>query len=275
MRTLNSKKSLIRLRINSQLIKSICVAIILFVATISQAGTLYLADGTNLYEINTATAAKTYVAPGPCDGLALSPNSNIYLYCTQSLEGEGGILFSLFRDGSNPHLVTMINGDADRGLAYNTNDGLLYGTDNQSFGTIDPQTGLFSALTSPSTEPECLAADPNNNLIFGVDGGESLISYDIGTDSWSTVGVTSVNDGGKGGLAFDPITNILYFINRDGELFTIDPTNADTTFIGTVPDVDYFVGLTYVPLLEGDMEPDGDVDGDDLHKFAINFGKTY
>lgn len=225
------------------------VSVMLLIATEVEGGTLYLADGSNLYTVDTVTLERTFVGPAPCDGLALSPDPS-RLYCSMSGNGayEGiGFLYSTDLGYRCACFLTVIEGDADRGLAYNASNSQLYGTDNLSFGMINPATGKFTELASPPEEPESLAADPINNLIYGMDRGENLIVYDIASDQWSTVGPTGVNDGGKGGLAFDPVFNILYFGERDGDLYRIDPlaTPPTATLIGTILGDDSSIGLAY------------------------------
>ena len=100
-------------------------------------------------------------------------------------------------------------------------------------------------MASPLTEPESLAADPTRGVIYGVDRDEQLIAYDIAMDSWAVVGATGVASGGKGGLAYDPALDVLYFSDTDGNLYTIDPATALATPVGVIDTVEHFVGLTY------------------------------
>lgn len=227
-----------------------CGVLALFSAQAVHGGILYLADGSNLYSIDLVTAEKTFVGPAACDGLALSPNPSSFLYGTSSGTGsyEGrGFLHTVVPSSGSVHFKVLVEGDADRGLTYNFSNGMLYGTDNRSFGSISPETGEVSALSAPSTEPECLAVDPITSVVYGVDRDEGLIAYDISTDTWSYVGLTEVTDGGKGGLAYDPVTNLLYFSNTDGDLYSIDPASLETVSMGKIDGIESFVGLTYIP----------------------------
>ncbi|MBW1787886.1 MAG: IPTL-CTERM sorting domain-containing protein [Deltaproteobacteria bacterium] len=223
-------------------------------------GQLYLSTGSigaqgSLYMVDTDTAATTYVGPADGDGLALSGAPQTFLYNSLSLtdDPDTGRLSRAETNGSGATQLTIIQGDADRGLAYNTSNGLLYGTDNEWFGIINPSTGAFTPLKSPAEVPigkeaEALAADPNNNRIYGLtnDSPAYLIFYNIATDTWSEVGQTGNIDGGKGGLAFDPTSNILYGADNDGHLYRINPATAEDTFIGHT-EIDTSVGLTFVP----------------------------
>ena len=223
-------------------------AVLLLMAFQAQAaGTLYLVDegGNSFYTVNTGTAATTLVGAGDCDALALSPFPSIFLYCAVS-GVTTGTLYQLALDGSGLTLLTTIFGDADRGLAYNTSTSLLYGTDNSVFGSINPGTGAFTALAAPPEEAESLAADPNNNLIYGLGTNNNLIVFNVIAGSWSTVGPTGVI-GSKAGLAFDPTSNTIYAIETQGDLYSINPATASATFIGNAG-IDSNVGLTFAPL---------------------------
>ncbi len=232
------------------LISFAMVSVLLLMTTQAQAvasGTLFLMDdvGDNsLYTVNTTTAALTLVGPGGCDGLAPSEDPTNFLYCANNVPN----LFTVATDGSGLTFVAPIGGDANRGLAFNTSNGMLYGTDNQVFGTIDTTTGAFSPLASPPEESEALAADPNNNLIYALerDDNGDLMVYDIGANTWGIIGPTGVADGVQAGLAFDPITNILFAADRDGGLYRINPSNGETVFIGDTG-IDDPVGLAFVP----------------------------
>lgn len=212
-------------------------------------GTLYLADSDeeaeSLYTVNTTTAGVTYIGSGDCEGLALSPDPSIFLYCIYDNS-------QLMQISTSTGGTTDVGGspDGDRGLAYNTATGILYGSDNFNFGTIDQATGAFSALANPPNEDtEALAADPNNNLVYGLDNRDDLVVYNVGTASWSTVGTTGISDADDAGLAFDPNANILYAVDQDGILYSIDPADASTTTIGDtgLGGEPLDVGLTFLP----------------------------
>lgn len=215
------------------------------------AGELFLVDESGLFVVDPGSAMKTLVGPGACDGLALSPEPSRYLYCSKSRETSNGFLYALHTDGSAMTYVTTIQGDADRGLAFNTATGLLYGTDNGDFGTIDPATGTFTLVSDLDLlglpEPESLAADPVNNLIYGVDLDEGLLVYDVGADQWNRPGGVGIANGEKGGLAYDPDSSLLYFIETDGDLYSIDPGDLTTVHLGNVTDMDEHAGLAFLP----------------------------
>lgn len=225
------------------------VSVLLLMSAQARAqGTLFLVDdsenGNTLYTVNTNTAVLTFVGEGNCDGLALSDNPSNFLFCSNSDQD----LFRIATNGSGLTFVAPIGGDADRGLAYNTSTGMLYGTDNSVFGSINTTTGAFSQLADPPEESEALAADPDNNLIYALerDDNGDLMVYDIATNTWSVVGPTEVANGTQAGLAFDPTANVLFAADKDGGLYRINPLNGATIFIGETG-IDEALGLTFVP----------------------------
>ena len=228
------------------------ILVVVVIASLSTAvhlqanGTLYLVDGTNLYTVDVGTAALAVVGPAFDDGLAPSDNPSSYLF----IASQEPALYALPRNGTAQVLIAPIGGDGDRGLAYNMKTGMLFGTDNQSFGSIDTVTGAFTALASPPTETECLAADPGRNLVYGLDTDiEDLMAYDVAGDTWSVIGPTSVANGGKAGMAYDPEGDVIYVADREdtGNLYSVNPVTGATTHIGVTGADSSFYGLTFVP----------------------------
>lgn len=178
------------------------------------------------------------------DGLAPS-QIRTHLYSTD----DSPSLYSVPVDGTPQSFIASIGGDANRGLAFNVKTGILYGTGNGVFGSIDPLTGGFTPLASPPSETECLAADPNRNVVYGLETDiEDLMAYGVATNIWSIVGPTTVENGDKAGLAYDPDLDVIHAADRDGtgNLYSIDPVTAATTWIG-ITDVDSsFYGLAFV-----------------------------
>ena len=226
---------------------ALAIAAILFMAgRVSAEGTLYLIDGVNLYTVDTTTAAVTLIGAAFEDGLApTGPGASLY-----STDEDLNSLYSLPVDGTPQTFLATIGGDANRGLAFNTATGVLYGTDNGVFGSIDPATGDFMPLQSPPSETEALAADPNRNVVYGLDTDiEDLMVYDVATDMWSVAAPTGVENGGKAGMAYDPEADLLYVADRDGtgNLYSVDPTTGATTWIGPTDVDSSFYGLAFVP----------------------------
>jgi DNA-binding beta-propeller fold protein YncE len=223
-------------------------------STTAAQGTLYMVDEENLWIVDYQTASKSLVGPGQCDALAPSPQPTDFLYCAVSLE-KGGNLYSLDLGGGGLTWLALIDGDGDRGLAYNSANGVIYGADNVSFGSINPVTGDFTRLADPPPEPEALAADPNRNLVYALDESKNLIAYDIDLDVWLNLGLTGVGSEGKAGMAYDPLGDYIYFMETGGDLYRINPVNGFTELVGTVDGVDSFTGLAFVPLQESEVVP--------------------
>ncbi|MBS3951798.1 MAG: hypothetical protein KGZ88_02490 [Methylomicrobium sp.] len=202
-------------------------------------GALYLGDPVDsLYSVNTTTAGVSFIGAGECEGLAPSGDSS-FLYCVNNND-------TLYTIATATGVRTIVgsmggaNSTGDRGLAYNTTTGILYGSDLTRFGSINTSTGEYTALaTHPSESIDCLAANPNQNVIYGVDWGGSLYIYNVGTNSWAFSSLDTGLDGDGCGLAFDPNEGILYFVESStGNLYSINPNSLIATVIGDT-------GLTY------------------------------
>jgi hypothetical protein len=212
-------------------------------------GTLYLGheDVESLYAVNATTAATGYIGTGNCEGLAPGTDPS-FLYCVNNND----YLYTIATaDGTRTPIGSMgpLNNTGDRGLAYNTTTSILYGSDANRFGSINTSNGNYTALANTlGTGTECLAADPNNNLVYGIDGAENLYVYNVVGDSWSLVGPTNplIGSGEGCGLAFDPTANVLYAVDGFGYLFRIDPTTAATTQIGYTEVEANAYGLAFV-----------------------------
>lgn len=218
-------------------------------------GTLYLvvdAGDDQLYTVNVADATVTRIGQAGAiqsnaEGLAPSATPETILYSVNNSPD----LDEVNVDGSG---YTSVGGgntltDCDRGLAYNSATGKLYGSDNSSFCEINPTTGITTSLPSPpSIDTEGLAADPVNNYVYGIDYDRNLVRFDVNSNTWATVGPTvNISNGDDIGLAYDPDSQILYAAENNGELFSVNPASGLATLIGYtgLPSGDY--GLAFVP----------------------------
>ena len=219
-------------------------------------GVLYMVadEGTDaLYIVNTSTAAITQIGSlgaqnGQAEGLAPSATPNSFLYAVSNSTSLG--LDRINTDGSGFTNVGTSMTDCDRGLAYNTTTGILYGSDNTSFCSIDPNTSVTTPLPSPpGTDTEGLAADPVNNYVYGINNNEDLVRFDVAANSWSVVGPTvNISSGNDIGLAYDPGTQTLYAVTSSGILYTVNPTTGLATVVGnTGLGTGLDVGLAFVP----------------------------
>ena len=209
--------------------------------------TLYLGENfiDSLYAVSTTAGSTGYIGSGNCEGLAPSSDPS-FLFCVN----DDDTLYRISTaDGTRTTIGSMGASDStgDKGLAYNTVTGILYGVDLTRFGSINTSTGAYTALAShPSEDMECLAANPNQNVIYGVDWGGSLYIYNVGTNTWASSSLDTGLDGFGCGLAFDPNANILYFIDGSGVLYSINPNTLVVTAIRDTGLGDYALGLAFV-----------------------------
>ncbi|MFH1599074.1 MAG: hypothetical protein ABIH12_02255, partial [Pseudomonadota bacterium] len=156
--------------------------------------------------------------------------------------------------GSNARLVDLTTGAQSarpapsnpnvNGYTTDVAGGVGYVADNGVFGSIDLATGVVTLLAGPGDDMEALAVDVAAGVVYGVGNASVLRAYNIGTNTWSTIGGALPEGMDEAGLAFDPGTNTLYLLNYTGNLFTIDPGTGVATLVGNVGFVDS-VGLTW------------------------------
>jgi len=187
-------------------------------------------NGDGLFEIDINTGAATLVGISgvTSNTVGLAPSADSAMLYGSSWAS----LLEIQTDGSG---AVDLGGAGWEGLAYCSNNDTLYGAINGSFTTIDYSTGSNTAtLTAPGFDMEGLACDPATNTIYGIGNSTSLMAYDIGAGTWSTVGDVGVNLD-SGGLAFDP-SGVLYAIGQGtaGSLIMIDPATAAATTVGAL-----------------------------------------
>ena len=87
------------------------------------------------------------------------------------------------------------------------------------------------AFDTSNGEVEGMAYDGNRNVVWGVAANGSIMRYDIGSDSWTTVGNIGfgVDDNG---LAYNPIGDILYHKSRNRT--TLEAINGETLEVTTI-----------------------------------------
>lgn len=126
----------------------------------------------------------------------------------------------------------------------------VYGSDVSldSLGTIDPGTGVWTLIGSqgiPSGESiNGMAYDSVSDTLYGVNTAtDELVTMNPATGLAVTVGSTS---GGQfNGLAFNANLGVLYSVTTTGILYSINPSNAASTFIGVGGYADQIEGLAY------------------------------
>jgi hypothetical protein len=196
-------------------------------------GTLYYSRDNNengLYTVDVATGAASPVG----DGVTGVTSNTVGL--TESndpavLWGSTWTDFTIINaDGSGANVLpTNFQAEA---LGYEASSGVLYGSINGQFFTVDPATGqrVDETLAEPDADIEGLAADASTGLVYGIAGASNspLYVYDPVGDDWSTIPMSVDVDWDSVGLAFDPGTSLLYAINENGDVYSITLTGQVT-----------------------------------------------
>lgn len=197
-------------------------------------GILYFSQDSNangLYRLNVTTGAGTLVGAGATSvngstvGLSEGPNQDL-LYGSK----PSGILH-IAADGSG---ATTLGAEVMEALAYNPRNGVTYAALNGVFFTVNTATGTkINNLAAPGFDVEGLAADPMNNVIYGIGDGTNLVKFDVGLGSWSVVGNTGLT-WDNAGLAYDPIGGYLYAVSTTtgANLYLINPATAVPSLVG-------------------------------------------
>jgi len=211
--------------------------------------TLYYSQDGNpngLHTIDTTTGVGTIVGAGisgvtgTTSGLAYDENSGV-LYGSQPFG-----ISEINLDGSG---FVDLGGSTQEALAFDSVDNIFYGCINGTCTTINPVDGTnIATIAAPGGDVEGLSVDPATGNVFGLMTGSpaTLMLYDPVADLWSLIGSTGVNMDNTG-LAYHPVTKVLYAINRDdGNVYSIDPATGVATLIGSHGLGNIGGGLTFV-----------------------------
>ena len=142
--------------------------------------------------------------------------------------------------GSEPSRLLRINADGsgtmqfedsirENGLAYDAEAGILYGAEGTIFRTVNPADGRAEmTLASPPEGAVVKGIAFGGGGVYGLaDGSRKLFFYDPGSDSWSDLGDTGVEEWPSAGLAYNACEDRLYAKRiGDTSLFRIDPATA-------------------------------------------------
>ena len=190
-------------------------------------------NGTGLYSLDITTGAATMVGAtgvnGSTVGLAPHPDMDLLFGSTP------GNLSEVENDGSG---ATILGPSTSEGLAYDRDNDVLYAVLNGNFRSIsqvDGSTIATLASTPGGADIEGIAY-AGNGTIYGLAGFSGpmgfLYSYDIPTDTWSTIGYTGV-DFNECGMAYDFNSGLLYAIgSQDNNLYSINPAVGTAVAIG-------------------------------------------
>ena len=222
----------------------ICVAVVSAQDSTTFGGMLYYSEdnnGNGLFTLNTTTGAATLAGAGisgvTSNTVGLAPSASP----TQLWGSTWTQLVDINSDGSG---ATVVGGSSlAEGLGF---DGTtLYYAINGTFGTVNTSTGAKSALAAPGSDVEGLAF--GNGVIYGLNTASTLLQYNIGTNTWSSIGSTGLPTGFNKGLAFDSVNNVLYGISgQDALLYQINPLTAASSVIGDTGRTTARGGLAFV-----------------------------
>ena len=169
-------------------------------------------------------------------------------------DGSPGTLYSIDPGtGAATPIVTMSGGSLTSLVGLEVLNGTIYATDvlengPYSFGTIDPTTGVFTALNDQggSANWHGLAANVAANLLYSVDlnNSNSLVTV---TPDGLTITVIGATGADIRGLAYDDANGILYGADY-GNLYTIDTTTGVATLVGATGLDDGTPGLAFDPV---------------------------
>ena len=209
----------------------------------------------SLYQIDTQTGQLTVVGPL---GVDIGQSGLTYETKTDGLylsDAASGLLYAVDRSEGTATSLGPIGYSNVTALAANnsTSDQPLYSaTVNDRLGILYPiaTTGELVGPLSPSS-PNGLALDVNTGTLYGIDiATDTLVRVDRENGFLEEVGPLTVNFPGVAGLAFDPVSRILY-ATSNGEaanLCKVDILTGEAIQVGplgrNVP------GLAYVPAEE-------------------------
>lgn len=207
----------------------------------ASAGTLFaFVDGSidHLATIDTDSLAYTDIGPLGIDYLA---GGAAYDPVTETLYLTGG------RDNNNLYTVDTTTGAASLvgyhgvsdlfGLAFNTSNRTLYGTQGSASGlfSLDSSTGAATFIANMESNIGGLSYNPNTDSLVGLTAGfGSLCSIDSGTGSMACTATRGYVD--ENGFTYDPDQNVYWGIDYGGNLYSYDASAgyARTTMLSGI-----------------------------------------
>ena len=236
-----------------------CVFSVLALPSTAHATLLYAVQSyTNgLFRIDTDTltvsaVGLTGVDPAPGGsfaGLADNPHTSVlYILCGRFDNN----LYSLNLYTGRATLVGNHGQDKLRGLAFDSLNNTLYGTDSSGFPpglpdnlvTLDTATGAATVVGDMGREIDGLAYDSKRDQLIGIESG----AYDLFLIDQITAGINLLFDGDfvdNSGLTYDVMNDIYWGIDFRGNLFSHDPNNGYARTVH-LTGLSEFTGLTAV-----------------------------
>lgn len=213
--------------------KTLVAAMMLGMASTAMAvpiGYSVMSDGDDqLYSIDLATGTATAIgATGFSDieGLAFNPLNGL-------LYGVDDVTDTLVTINTTTGAATAVGAlgatFTDIGLAFDNAGNLFMSNDAPgNFYSVDPTTGAATLIGAQGQQVTGLAYNAGTMYGLGGDGTNNLVTINLGTGAFTTVGLLGGIAVSDGGMSFDG--NTLWAINDTGDIFTIDTTTGAATF---------------------------------------------
>ena len=138
------------------------------------------------------------------------------------------------------------------GLAFNPDDGVLYGCQNNSAPedatyTVDTATGTWTLVGAAvnTTGPQGLGYDSSTGTMYAVDLAGIMFTVNLATGEWTAFGATGLS-GSTAELAYDSTSGVMYGVSRNN-LYTVDLGTGDWTLVGATG-VGQPLGLVHDPV---------------------------
>lgn len=258
----------------------------------ASASVLYASNGSDLVRIDPVSGVVSLVGPNnSADVVTDLASSRTTIYGSASVSDADGFLVSSNLDTIDRNTGAVISNISITGflplfpggptrprrintLAYDPTAQILYGTASDRLYTIDPITALVNFIGDASSSSNTSSVFISRSLIsLGFDNAGNLfgitqnVTFDSDDNAIPVPGTFFAIDKtnaqiifsadipqiNANDIAFDPDTNIGYFIGGDGTLQTIDTTTGVTSLAATLsgyagPNGNFFLnGLTFLP----------------------------
>jgi hypothetical protein len=139
-----------------------------------------------------------------------------------------------------------------RGLAYDSVNDVLYGSDSNSLYTVNKTNGAPTLVGNhtPYINVHCLAYDTTSGTLWGIAAGR-LLSINVNTAVQTEIGQINVGAAsGFEGMAYNPNINVLYAIGSTSYvqpqlLISINKSTGAGAVVGNTTGATALLGLAY------------------------------